>query len=366
MLASWSICRLAEPDPNDVTKTVNVPCTDEKLADPNAVAAPPLYGIWMYDPVTQTQLPIVRGEEGTLIGDIVAAQPRKRPANIPTRVPGRRCGRGPRGRGRRHPRTSAARTTSTAPRAVNIAGVADPALTPAAQRPARFLRVEKAVAIPDRDARRSQQHRIRPGPLQGMREIVAYAPIEPDGSVRVKVPANVPLAVSILDANGRRTTPRHLNWFQVVPGQEVKCNGCHASTTNFSHGRSDTFAAAYTGAAGTGVPFPNTRSTFSPDVGETMAETRTRVENQIADKDLLTQLVCPPKRSIDSASISCIATHGRTPRCARRILRSLTTTRRSRRRRPSPIRIASRAGVGFVSNRDQLRSLEVERLSLDF
>jgi hypothetical protein len=85
----------------------------------------------------------------------------------------------------------------------------------------------------------------------------------------------------------------------VVPGQELKCNGCHASTTNFSHGRSDTFAAAYAGAAGTGVPFPNTRPAFSPDVGETMAETRTRVENQIADKDLLTQLICPPKRSID-------------------------------------------------------------------
>jgi hypothetical protein len=132
-----------------------------------------------------------------------------------------------------------------------------------------------------------------------MREIVAYAPIEPDGSVRVKVPANVPLAVSILDRNGRRISPRHQNWLQVIPGQELKCNGCHASTTNFSHGRSDTFAAAYVGAAGTGVPFPNTRATYSPDVGETMAETRTRVENQIADKDLLAQLLCPPKRSID-------------------------------------------------------------------
>ncbi len=175
-----------------------------------------------------------------------------------------------------------------------------------------------------------------------MREIVAYAPIEPDGSVRVKVPANVPLAVSILDANGRRISPRHQNWLQVVPGQELKCNGCHASTTNFSHGRSDTFAAAYAGAAGTGVPFPNTRATYSPDVGETMAETRTRAENQIADKDLLTQLVCPPKRSLD-------------PSVNRRLLRRMDEPRRARagrvvhvrlhraRRplRPSTIRIAS-------------------------
>jgi hypothetical protein len=298
VLASWSICRLAEPDPNDVTKTVFVPCTDAKLADPNAVAAPPLYGIWMYDPVTQTQQPVVTGEEGVLIGDIVAAQPRKPSANIPDKVPGVDVDADlvAEGVGVLNIR-SAYDIDGTA--SANIAGIADPLLTMAAQRPARFLRVEKAVAIPDDKLVDLNNTAFGPDRSQGMREIVAYAPIEPDGSVRVKVPANVPLAVSILDANGRRITPRHLNWLQVVPGQELKCNGCHASTTNFSHGRSDTFAAAYTGAAGTGVPFPNTRSTFSPDVGETMAETRTRVENQIADKDLLTQLVCPPKRSID-------------------------------------------------------------------
>jgi hypothetical protein len=50
VLASWSICRLAEPDPADATKTIFVPCTDAKLADPMAVAAPPLYGIWSVRP----------------------------------------------------------------------------------------------------------------------------------------------------------------------------------------------------------------------------------------------------------------------------------------------------------------------------
>jgi hypothetical protein len=47
-----------------------------------------------------------------------------------------------------------------------------------------------------------------------------------------------------------------------------------------SHGRSDAFNAAYAGAPSTGVPFRNTVSTFSPDAGETMAETRTRVSCQ--------------------------------------------------------------------------------------
>ena len=92
VLVSWAICRLAEPDPTDATKTVFVPCTDAKLADPNAVAAPPLYGMWMYDPVTQTQLPVVAGEEGVLIGDVVAAQPRKPSADIPDKSARRRLG----------------------------------------------------------------------------------------------------------------------------------------------------------------------------------------------------------------------------------------------------------------------------------
>ena len=298
VLVSWSICRLAEPDPNDATNTIFVPCDDTKLADPMAVEAPPLYGIWMYDPATQTQVPVVTGEEGVLIADIVAAQPRNPSTNIPDLAQG--VGVDPdlvaEGVGILNIH-SAYDVDGTA--AANIAAVADPQLTTAAQRPARFLRVEKAVALPNKKLVDLNNTAFGPDRSQGMREIVAYVPIEPDGSVRVKVPANVALAVSILDGNGRRISPRHQNWIQVVPGQELKCNGCHASTTNFSHGRSDTFAAAYAGAAGTGVPFPNTRGAYSPDVGETMAETRSRVEAQIADKNLLTQLVCPPKRSVD-------------------------------------------------------------------
>ena len=88
------------------------------------------------------------------------------------------------------------------------------------------------------------------------------------------------LAVSVLDANGRRISARHQNWLQVVPGQELTCNGCHAPASNRSHGRSNAFNAAYAGATANGVPFPNTVGTFSPDAGDTMAETRTRVSCQ--------------------------------------------------------------------------------------
>jgi hypothetical protein len=65
-----------------------------------------------------------------------------------------------------------------------------------------------------------------------------------------------------------------------VPGQELTCNGCHAPASNLSHGRSTAFVAAYSGAPSTGVPFRNSVSSFSPDAGETMAETRTRVSCQ--------------------------------------------------------------------------------------
>ena len=44
-----------------------------------------------------------------------------------------------------------------------------------------------------------------------MREILGYVPIEADGSVRVKVPANVAFQISVLDANARRipSFPQH-------------------------------------------------------------------------------------------------------------------------------------------------------------
>jgi hypothetical protein len=281
VLTTWSICRLEEPDPADATAVIYVPCTPDRLAatNPAPVVAPPLYGVWMYNPTTQTQQPIVIGQEGILISDIVAAQPRRTPTNIPDKLPGVDfdADLAAEGAGIINIR-SVYDLDGVA--SVNIAAVADPVQTPPANRPARFLRIEKAVAIPDEDTVDLENTAFGPNIQQGMREVIGYAPIGPDGSVRVKVPANVALALSVLDVNARRTSARHQNWLQVVPGQELTSNGCHVPASNLSHGRSTAFAAAYAGATSTGVPFPNTVSTFSPDAGETMAETRTRVSCQ--------------------------------------------------------------------------------------
>jgi hypothetical protein len=277
VLVTWSICRLIQ-DPL-ATPPIVVPCTAANLANPTAVVAPPLYGVWMYDPGTQTQLPVVIGQEGVYISEVVASQPRPSPQVIIDKIPGVDLDL-----------DLAAQNAGIVNirsvydidgmAAVNIPVVANPGSTTAAQRPARFLRVEKAVSIPDDDVRDINDTAFGPNIQLGMREIVGYAAVEPDGSVRMKVPANVALAVTVLDADGRRISTRHNNWLQVHPGDEVRCDGCHSPVSGLSHGRADSFTSVYAGAASTGVPFPNTVATFSPNAGETMAETRTRVSCQ--------------------------------------------------------------------------------------
>jgi len=272
ILVTWSICRV-------VIDTVLSPCSDETLADPTGVLAPPLYGVWMYDPIDQTQLPIVPGEEGVLIADVVGAQPR----HLPTMILDQAAS------GSLDPTLVAENVGILNIRSVydidgtaiaNIAAVSNPGATMATERPFRFLRVERAVGIPDDDVVDLDRTDFGPNRRQGMREIIAYAPIEPDGSVRIKVPANVPLAVSVLDEHGRRLSARHQNWMQVQPGEEVRCNGCHAPNSGLSHGRLDSFSAVYSGAQSTGVPFTNAVNAFVPDFGETMAEARTRISCQ--------------------------------------------------------------------------------------
>jgi hypothetical protein len=271
MLISWSQCRLLE-------NAVLVPCTSDRLADPAAVPAPALYGIWIYDRVTDTQLPILTPEEGAMFTDIIAAEKRARPTVIYDKAD----------TGELDPGLVAEGTGLLNIRSVydidgvdtaipDIPTLADPAQTPAFLRPARFLRIVKAVSIPDDDVLDFRDSAFGRSVAQGMREIIGYVPVEPDGSVVVKVPADVPLAISVLDFGGRRLTPRHQNWLQVRPGEELKCQGCHDPLSGLSHGRTDAFTSVYPGATTTGMPFPNTDPAIFADFGETMAEARARI-----------------------------------------------------------------------------------------
>jgi hypothetical protein len=300
MLVSWSQCRLVEAniDADLSTPEIDpsiVPCTDDRLAnvfiiDPNNIVpipdgmfltAPPLYGIWIYDPRDQTQLPVVPGEEGFMFTEVVSADPRVTPpvvfdgANDTALDNALLSTLFNSGEAILNIR-SVYDFDGTA--VVDIDAMADPAQTLAADRPARFLRVVKAVSQPDDDLRDIDNTAFGVSTANGMKEIVAYAMIEPDGSVITKVPANTALMISVLDENGKRITARHTSWISLRPGQELKCDGCHVGNSGLSHGRRGAFDSAYAGAATAGVGFPNADpSWFVGDVGDTMAETRARV-----------------------------------------------------------------------------------------
>jgi hypothetical protein len=301
LMVSWTQCRLTEilPDDGDpLTLDARiVPCTADNLLgvviiDPNDPAppipvagdflvAPPLYGIWIYDPRDDTQLPIVAGEEGFMFTEVVSADPRPMP---PVVLDG--MNNSPldlsmfdNGEAILNIRNVYDFDGAMLP-GVDPAVMADPLQTLAADRPARFLRIEKAVSQPDDDIRDIDNTAFGVTTAFGMKEIVGYAMIEPDGSVITKVPANAALMVSIVDENGMRIpqTQRHQNWISVAAGQELKCNGCHDANSGVSHGRMDAFNSAYAGAPVAGVAFPNTDPQwFVGDVGETMAEVRARI-----------------------------------------------------------------------------------------
>lgn len=321
ILVSWTPCRIQEVD------TV-VACTDARLADPTSVEAQPLYGLFIFNPANKTQLPIFQPEEGIIYSDLVVAQDRTRPQSIETKVPGLPISDpeldvdlANNNRGILHIRsvydidgifgsfnmeaTSLATLTTLADTDPdNYAGIfnfsrdnrlvaylADTARFTSDERPARFLRIVKSVGIPaelNGDDFDIANDAFGVSAQQGMREIIGYAPIEPDGSVMVEVPANVPLAISVLDKNGRRISQRHQSWIQVKPGESITCSGCHNATPNIVdpadgiHGHAVEPEGANFGAPQDGYIFPGTNTNpliigdtiATQNTGQTMAQSR--------------------------------------------------------------------------------------------
>lgn len=147
------------------------------------------------------------------------------------------------------------------PRADGVADLLTLKQTSAASRPARFVRVSRAVPTP-------------PGVLtedvgnneMEMQEILGYSTIEPDGSLRIKVPADTPLTLSVVDAQGR-ALQTHTNWLQVRPGETRTCNGCHSPR------RGSALNSAPIAGDHSGTNFAGMEA-----LGESMAETRTRLD----------------------------------------------------------------------------------------
>ncbi|HVQ98376.1 MAG TPA: hypothetical protein VMS16_06145 [Mycobacterium sp.] len=284
MLVSWSPCLVLVKGATEV-------CNGTNSSGANVQMAPPEYTLWIYDFDAGTLSPVLSAAAGTMIVEPVILQART-PAvidipdgvgGIPDTVP-----------------TSTAAQTAAQNLATNqvgvldissvydfdgadiaqpnIAGVANPSQAAFYVRPYRFIRIEKAVEIPGTKVRKLNASAFGPlGRAQGMREILGYAPIQPDGSVQIQVPANVPFTVDIVDVNARRVLANHTSWLQLLPGETKSCNGCHSAVNLTSHGRTGLTNPANTGAPTTGQPFPSTNPSLFANAGETMAQTLARI-----------------------------------------------------------------------------------------
>jgi hypothetical protein len=305
----------------EVTKdNVVIPCTQltadevarlntertmaEQAADPVQDNVPPIYSIYMYDPKVQTWLIVAAPPQGFMYVDPVPIQPRTEPS-----VPGattidpalaaqgkalievrsvydtdglNRMGEAvlaavdlPAGCARGIAQTAPTDANDTRASIADLKSIKDPA-NPAYQcAPARFVRASRAIA--------PQQG------MTGMREaigetdfepqqILGYAPVEPDGSFKLLVPADTPIALSVIDGKGR-ALQTHLNWIQVRPGERRTCDGCHSPRRG---------ASINTGATANSLPAGLKTALSSQHVnGETMASLRTRVDasalNMVSD-----------------------------------------------------------------------------------
>ena len=285
ILFSWNQCRLLAPLPAGAapeTPRTIAPCSEQNITDPLYSPAPDLYGLWMFRPESiegeATQLPLNVASESSAVTEIVAMESRPFPNNPSSTVDTQATELIEDKYGVLHIR-SVYDIDGNDQSPNGIVNMANPLAVSVDERPARFLRIVKSVSVPDEDTLDFDNQLFGRSRNQLFREIAGYTPIQPDGSVKVAVPAGVPFAISIVDVNGKRISSRHNNWLQVVPGEQKNCVGCHANNSTAPHGRLDAQAASVNaGAMSTGVPFPNTNPTLFADSGETMAQTYSRIQ----------------------------------------------------------------------------------------
>ncbi|MGZ8981791.1 MAG: HzsA-related protein, partial [Burkholderiaceae bacterium] len=266
----------------------------QQAADAVQDNAPAAYAIYMVDPAKQTFLIVAAPPAGFMYTDPVAIQPRPEPnATQPTVVdPDLKAqnmalievrsvydtdGLDRMGESMLAPvdlqgcttgiaKTAAADPADTRSQVPDLVRMKNPADAAYLCAPAYFVRAFRAVA--------PQANSI--GMRQAIGEtdfepqqILGYAPVEPDGSFKLVVPADTALGLAILDAKGR-AIQTHLNWIQVRPGERRTCDGCHSPRRG---------ASLNSGAIVNALPaalLPAMAAAHQS--GETMASTRTRLD----------------------------------------------------------------------------------------
>jgi len=148
----------------------------------------------------------------------------------------------------------------------DLVKIKDPADAAYGCAPARFVRAIRAVAPPAS----SMNMRAAIGETDfEQQQILGYAPVEPDGSFKLQVPADTPIALSIIDSQGR-AFQTHTNWIQVRPGERRTCDGCHSPRRGASLNSGNVANALPAGL--------KTALTAQHQSGETLAGLRTRLD----------------------------------------------------------------------------------------
>ncbi|HEX6018452.1 MAG TPA: hypothetical protein VFZ28_10155 [Burkholderiaceae bacterium] len=162
--------------------------------------------------------------------------------------------------------TPPSEATETRASVADLKRMRDPA-DPAYQcAPARFVRAFRAVAPPSN----MMGGREAIGETEfEQQQILGYAPVEPDGSFKLHVPADTPLGLAIVDSKGR-AIQTHFNWIQVRPGERRTCDGCHSPRRGASLNSGSLVDPTNRPAAWL--------ASMATLTGETMASARTRMD----------------------------------------------------------------------------------------
>lgn len=263
---------------------VSLPCDIENFGNENIEPAEPQYGIWVYDPITQTQDPVVASNViGTIYMEAVVFEPRTPPTIIPGVIQDEFTqSLAEENVGIIHIR-SVYDLDGVDIATDGIAAMADPLRTPTDSRPIRFVRFYEEANMPNEDDYEIDADLVGGRFNNPSRSIIGYTQVHPDGSVMAKVPANVQFAMEFLDADGRRVqggfNVRHRNWLTVRPGETRQCSGCHSAASTEPHGRRNAEPESANPGALAEAPFTNTSLNdlngtpyLPPLIGETMAE----------------------------------------------------------------------------------------------
>ncbi len=304
ILVSYRPCEVTR---NGVVVACATLTTDEiaRLNDRNrtmaAVAAdtvqdnvPPPYAIYMFDPARQTFLIVAAPPAGFMYTDPIALHARAEPTTTdPTSIDPTLAAQGlalievrsvydtdglqrmgetvlaatdlPAGCTVGIAQTAPSEPLDTRQQVADLRRMKDPADAAYGCAPARFVRATRAVA-PQLGVTGTRgaigETEFEP------QQILGYAPVEPDGSFKLLVPADTPLGLAVVDAKGRGLQT-HLNWIQVRPGERRTCDGCHSPRRG---------ASLNAGAIVNTMPsalLPSMASAHQS--GETMASLRTRL-----------------------------------------------------------------------------------------